>query len=541
MEQNYSGTDSSNWMGQMKDLLAQRTLADMLLPGTHDSGTYDLKKELAPDADAPIPRIWSLRADGSFGVEDFILGWAHCQEQDFFTQLCDGIRYLDLRICSVDGVYRTCHSLLGNPIKTLLADIKRFLDQHTGELVFIKVGPKGGVSEDEANKYLTDQLGSLAISAREAWAQTYSQLINNGTRVVLDYGEYIEGQYAEADSTDAVVKYLQANERGWSTPLDKKLLETQFQLTAKTRMFVESFIQVNGCRLLPAIGALVACPILGPTLAVIGITSVVSCVLYLKNCSPVPRSDSDLADGSRTVIKQFADWYFPQVVGKQVKRTTNLMIADFYQRVPLVQLAICVNQNWGDPGLAAAVKQLTDPIVDTNDLPAGGVITNFLDCRADAVAAALYLAKFVAGEVAGVLKEGFDKTAQETAQLLKGGGFPADQVALALNDVFKLPWKDIGDILQGVAYPAQQVAGALHSLGVGADDAVAYLGDTVGKDAIAGVLEAAGYPADAVEHAVEKLCSCIANVCSCVTDVCGCVTKSVCNLCGCVVKCIHLR
>lgn len=136
---------TSRWMDADWDLLADKSLRELTLPGTHDSGTYALLAALAPDAEELVSQLWT-NADlgGATGVHEYITAMATAQTLSFYGQLMLGIRYLDLRVCEVGGVLRTCHSVQGKPIADLLADIKHFLEAHPREIVVIKVGFKGG-------------------------------------------------------------------------------------------------------------------------------------------------------------------------------------------------------------------------------------------------------------------------------------------------------------------------------------------------------------------------------------------------------------
>ena len=140
------------WMESEWETIKNKTFRELCLPGTHDSGTYKLNDRLAPDATGAPKSLWEYgRLDGLTGLGDYIKGMAVTQTKSFYEQLSLGIRYLDLRVCHMDNDYYTCHTLQGNPISILLADVKKFLDENKKEVVLIKVGFKE-LTDDQKNE-----------------------------------------------------------------------------------------------------------------------------------------------------------------------------------------------------------------------------------------------------------------------------------------------------------------------------------------------------------------------------------------------------
>lgn len=43
--ENTKNLDLENWMGHMKDEIADKKLSEIVIPGTHDSGTYSITSE----------------------------------------------------------------------------------------------------------------------------------------------------------------------------------------------------------------------------------------------------------------------------------------------------------------------------------------------------------------------------------------------------------------------------------------------------------------------------------------------------------------
>jgi hypothetical protein len=130
-----------NWMSENASILANKSLNEITLPGTHDTGSYTIdttkgssgifgpKVETSPDT-KPLKQIL---ARGSVFRD-----WAKTQERTTAEMLDDGIRYFDIRVC-VDnkGTLMTCHGLFGASVESVLNDVKTFTDKNPKELVLL--------------------------------------------------------------------------------------------------------------------------------------------------------------------------------------------------------------------------------------------------------------------------------------------------------------------------------------------------------------------------------------------------------------------
>lgn len=134
-----SAGGDATWMADNYERLCKLRLREIALPGSHDTGTYgaasvygqtNVARLLAPDQS-------ETRRMASFTGSQY-LAWSQTQERDAYRQLGDGIRYLDLRVCvdDDDGLL-TCHGLYGASLDSILDDVRRFADEHPGELILL--------------------------------------------------------------------------------------------------------------------------------------------------------------------------------------------------------------------------------------------------------------------------------------------------------------------------------------------------------------------------------------------------------------------
>jgi len=113
------------WMHAMKEL-DDRPLRELVIPGSHDAGTFVMEDRIDNNS-------------------------SKCQEISILEQLKAGSRYLDLRAWKAkDHKYWMYHGGVWAHVKLedVLADIKTFLDQSTGEIVIATLLIDDNTSED---------------------------------------------------------------------------------------------------------------------------------------------------------------------------------------------------------------------------------------------------------------------------------------------------------------------------------------------------------------------------------------------------------
>jgi hypothetical protein len=120
--------DTAAWIGEVFRQRAGTRVVDLILPGSHDAGSFAItkKSKTAPGTPALYARFGSMAA-----------GWSRTQEQDLERQLRGGIRYLDLRIAHVDGQFVLVHGFVSCLLKGALEGVRRFASAHPRELVLL--------------------------------------------------------------------------------------------------------------------------------------------------------------------------------------------------------------------------------------------------------------------------------------------------------------------------------------------------------------------------------------------------------------------
>ncbi|MFI5398251.1 MAG: hypothetical protein ACHQ9S_22160, partial [Candidatus Binatia bacterium] len=190
--------DNSTWMDDISDALVDKNLSEIVMPGTHDSGTWAISSESAfahdgnPNyAQQVINDLNQKLGDFSFllkplegklagRINDFQAGWSKSQYQSISGQLTGGIRYLDFRVSwEPAGVYLV-HSMLGDTFQNALNNIRDFCrdDSHPKEIILLDIN----------HMYYNDVDGGMNTAQLQAIDETIVQTLvyANGTSMMVD-------------------------------------------------------------------------------------------------------------------------------------------------------------------------------------------------------------------------------------------------------------------------------------------------------------------------------------------------------------------
>lgn len=237
----------ADWMAEDAASLYARTLHEVTLPGTHDSGAYWLTKQTIPDA--RFPPGWvaaAIAAAERLGVpvDEVITAWALTQSADVGAQLRAGFRYLDLRAGWNGTAWCVHHAEVGVPMRVVLADLAAFVKRHRGEFVVAQVShldgaPPGARARlvDALKTSLKRALRGHLVPVRVAGDgslradDTIGEMVARDERVLVVFGD---GDYAAedarardaaaADDEDAFLWPPRTLHNGWANTDDPEAL-----------------------------------------------------------------------------------------------------------------------------------------------------------------------------------------------------------------------------------------------------------------------------------------------------------------------------
>ncbi|MBL1083733.1 hypothetical protein JK359_17455 [Streptomyces actinomycinicus] len=210
--------DLSRWMGEMHGYLDDQPLNRVAMPGSHDSGSWNI-----PADPALCTSGWSYKAASL--DRRLAASISRTQSGSLTDQLDQGARYLDLRLCLEGGQWRTFH---GAPMGGLFFDgatgeavsVKRWIDQHPSEVVVINVSATAPAGADvkEPLTRLRDLFGSH-VADRTGLSPTsaYQDFVKAGKNVVLvDASAAVDQPWAwHADSISDRGSYPASNPTWW--------------------------------------------------------------------------------------------------------------------------------------------------------------------------------------------------------------------------------------------------------------------------------------------------------------------------------------
>lgn len=452
---------STAWMEAAYDQIKDKTLAQLCLPGTHDSGTYQLFDELAPDAEDVIKELWNkARLGGATGVGDYIKSMAVTQTKSVYDQLQAGIRYIDLRVCYINGQFYTCHSLRGNPLSTLMQDVKRFLDENPKEVVVFKAGFKNmdNAQTQSAWNQISGGVGRYYYkpqSTSELLQKRFSELVDATApkrAIFLIDNTDIYGIFDSGKTTNSgVVENLKSQTASFG---GGRLLEAQCARPISTKDYVLGYVQKNGCRILPALPLLGGLPVVGGLLAAVGIVAVPAYLLYVRNFDPKATDLKQNARDSRSIVKDYFTW-----LAANPSKKPQLLICDFFEEVPLVNIAIRIST--GQP-----FQDLLNGISNISPTPPAADRMVFFECSASAIAAAFKLAGYACNVAGDFIKNNVPGvTGTVLAGALKGAGYGLNEVGGFVQSAYGLSASALNDVLRGAGYAAGEVEGFFNTLG----------------------------------------------------------------------------
>lgn len=203
---------NSHWMGDVAGNIGDRMIKDVVLPGTHDSGTYDITatSTIAPAQDIPswVNAVYGLGLAG-VGIASVIADWAKAQPLDILKQLNMGIRYLDLRVVYNGDDYYICHGMYSAPVNDVIAQVNTFISQNPREILILDFNHLYQMPDPATNEPLVQRMlnafGSKMAPSIFTACSTLNDLWANGYQVIALYANAdTVAQHAQLWSQDQI-------------------------------------------------------------------------------------------------------------------------------------------------------------------------------------------------------------------------------------------------------------------------------------------------------------------------------------------------
>jgi hypothetical protein len=177
------------WMEKCSDKIGSKRLNELILPGTHNSGTHTLERTSEYSLDAP-PFLLNSTVLGSIS-KGIVSNLSVCQTNSVDKQLRDGIRYIDLRVSadSKNELGHISHALRGQPFLDVFKEIVSFLSENKFEIVVLDVKRILGYEDRQSwEEKLIAYIGENKIDClcpQDEFETTISELWRQNYRLII--------------------------------------------------------------------------------------------------------------------------------------------------------------------------------------------------------------------------------------------------------------------------------------------------------------------------------------------------------------------
>ena len=258
-----SALSPATWVGDSMSVLGSKTLKEVLLTGTHDSGTFYLTTSIMDGSASPqLEAFLQVAETLNVPAEDVITPWSTAQDQTFYEQMSGGIRYFDLRAGwdNTTQCWRAFHFECGLPVQTLVNDVRRFLLDYPSEIVVVEASHFWGNPTSQQIQQLADilmlELGDLMYpSDNGAFALTISEMVAANQRAVVTMetivgnypaifnGDVIYNTYADSDKLEGMIQFNNATvQQFMGSTWPGQLFKLSWTLTPAVDVILESVL-----------------------------------------------------------------------------------------------------------------------------------------------------------------------------------------------------------------------------------------------------------------------------------------------------------
>lgn len=290
---------NTTWMSDIADILQNRKLREIVIPGTHNSGAYNLKNS-------------ATTTIGSC--------YANCQSKNIEQQLGDGIRYFDLRVKRWQKDFYLVHTpngcllltFWGKKVETEIQTIKTFLSVYPREIVILSFNHFYNMTLDDHLSFaqqLQDVFGAMAVRPiMKDWI--IGEWQDASKQVVILYGGDQPGSSGCNDELYVQFPFL------WRL---SELEETWANTTEFKKLYYDSLSGINNHH-----------------------TGIFYCLFGTFTMQLKLLSISSIEAMADKVNARFQGWL--QYVFARKKDRLNILCIDYYEKTDLVDIAIALNK-----------------------------------------------------------------------------------------------------------------------------------------------------------------------------------------------------
>jgi len=311
-QQAFAQFNTRTWMHDIYGSRPDWELRNVMIPGTHDTGTDQMTSSSG----------LSSTLDGILKIapRSTILAWSKTQDRSMLRQLEDGIRYFDLRLEKTPQGWMTYHGLLSNPLTAMLEELADFIAENPREIVLLDFQSLVNFNGDMTELFAYIEQHPLLGSRVAGWDR-----FRSGVRL---------GELWDADKNLILLsdqrQVRQPDGRLGETSLVwPRVLQNPWSNTRHTAQVEEDL--VNGIRQRPDTLFYVSQAVLTPDANVV--------------TTGWTRGINSLRDMAIKWMNPKLAYLIPRLHGeaRQAGKYVNIIIADFYEHSPMVELCLKYN------------------------------------------------------------------------------------------------------------------------------------------------------------------------------------------------------
>jgi hypothetical protein len=180
---------NANWMETNWELLKDKKLKDIFLPGTHNSASYQVSFDMNNSLFKNLKPLFKFL--GICILNRFTRQLTINQELNVYNQLIIGTRYLDLRISYYDNIYYCTHTYMCAKLDDVIKQINKFNTLYPNEIIIIMYKPdwehRNTIDNDLLTKYMNENIGSVNTMPKDSYlfGNTLLEISEKGKIILL--------------------------------------------------------------------------------------------------------------------------------------------------------------------------------------------------------------------------------------------------------------------------------------------------------------------------------------------------------------------
>ena len=256
-----SSLSPASWIGDSLLVIGEKPLKNLTLPGTHDSGSYNLTESPMPGDSANLTEaLYKLAVALNTSVGNVTIAWSNTQDQSFYQQMLGGIRYFDLRAGwdNRTNHWVTYHFVTGTPVEYLLQNISQYLGDYTKEIVIVEMshfeGFPSAANIDALKKMVMGILGASLYPVDLSFNFTVNSIVSSGKRAIVTMEQGYDGiniwppssiynTYANSPNLEEMINFNNATiQRYMNGTWPGQLFKVSWTLTANNTTVEEAIL-----------------------------------------------------------------------------------------------------------------------------------------------------------------------------------------------------------------------------------------------------------------------------------------------------------